>query len=580
LLAYLTLPMFSHVWIMPLMVMTRSAGQPAAAPRGGGTGGRVGKEGKRVRDPWRRKVKPTGEPEGQGNDQGDNRNQKGTVINDNIHDDVRNVIENNGRRGCTYKEFLDCNPKEYDGKRGAIVYTHWIENMESVQDMIGDDQKVKYTSGSFVGMVAATTTIQKTVLKVDVLTDESIRNGSLNKNLEKKGNGGEPSRDRNVKDDNKRSRTVSAFSMTSFNSRADYSFLFTTLVPLLGIDTSKLGFSYEIKITSGQLIEIDKADWLSNHKAEIICHEKVVRIPLPDGKVLRVIRERPKEEIRHLFRIELIPRAIPVAKSPYRLAPSEMEELSGQLKELQDNGFIQPSSSPWGASDKLCNPPVLALPDGLEDFMVYCDACGLGLGCVLMQRGKVIAYAYRQLKIYEKNYTTHDLELGAVVFALKIWRHYLYGTKSVVYTDHKSLHNIFSQKELNMRQHHWIELFSDYDYEIRYHPDTRPLMLDRTDFASWYQQIRLYCRGKENGVNILKSIDKGQYHMGTVRETLDESTEGTPQYAPERPRVYSDLTSEEKDRYNADIWATNILLQGLSKDIYTLINHDTDAKDI
>nr|GEV73319.1 retrovirus-related Pol polyprotein from transposon TNT 1-94 [Tanacetum cinerariifolium] len=105
-------------------------------------------------------------------------------------------------------------------------------------------------------------------------------------------------------------------------------------------------------------------------------------------------------------------------------------------------------------------------------------------------------------------------------------------------------------------------------------------MLDRTDFASWQQRIRLYCRGKENGVNILKSIDKGPYHMGTVRETFAESTEGTPQYGPERPRAYSDLTSDEKDRYNVDIWATNILLQGLPKDIYALINHYTDAKDI
>nr|GEU91374.1 integrase, catalytic region, zinc finger, CCHC-type, peptidase aspartic, catalytic [Tanacetum cinerariifolium] len=110
--------------------------------------------------------------------------------------------------------------------------------------------------------------------------------------------------------------------------------------------------------------------------------------------------------------------------------------------------------------------------------------------------------------------------------------------------------------------------------------DTRPPMLDMTDFASWQQRIRLYCRGKENGVNILKSIDEGSYQMGTVRETLAESTEGAPQFGPERPRVYSDLSPEEKDRYNADIRATNILLQGLPKDIYTLINHYTDAKDI
>ncbi|GJU84730.1 putative reverse transcriptase domain-containing protein [Tanacetum coccineum] len=89
--------------------------------------------------------------------------------------------------------------------------------------------------------------------------------------------------------------------------------------------------------------------------------------------------------------------------------------------------------------DKLCNVPVLALPDGPEDFVVYCDASGIGLGCVLMQRGKVIAYASRQLKIHEKNYTTHDLELGAVVFALKIWRHYCMGQRVSSIRDHKSL---------------------------------------------------------------------------------------------------------------------------------------------
>ncbi|GJX46079.1 putative nucleotidyltransferase, ribonuclease H [Tanacetum coccineum] len=128
--------------------------------------------------------------------------------------------------------------------------------------------------------------------------------------------------------------------------------------------------------------------------------------------------------------------------------------------------------------DKLCNAPVLALPNGPEDLMVYCDASRIGLGCVLMQRGKVTAYASRQLKIHEKNYTTRDLELDAVVFALKIQRHYLYGTKSVIYIDHKSLQHIFSQKDLNMRQRHWIELFSDYDCEIRYHPGKANVVAD------------------------------------------------------------------------------------------------------
>ncbi|GJZ91851.1 hypothetical protein Tco_0663916 [Tanacetum coccineum] len=110
--------------------------------------------------------------------------------------------------------------------------------------------------------------------------------------------------------------------------------------------------------------------------------------------------------------------------------------------------------------------------------------------------------------------------------------------------------------------------------------DTRPPMLDRTDFASWQQRIRLYYQGKENGVNILKSIDEGPFQMGSIRDTLAEGTEGAHQLGPEQARVYSDLSPEDKDRYNVDIQETNILLQGLPKDIYTLINHYTEAKDI
>ncbi|GJZ97801.1 putative reverse transcriptase domain-containing protein, partial [Tanacetum coccineum] len=321
---------------------------------------------------------------------------------------------------------------------------------------------------------------------------------------------------------------------------------------------------YEIEIASGQLVEIDKVikgckleieglvfdinlipfghgsfdvtigmDWLSNHKAEIIYHKKVVRIPLLDGKVLRVLGEKLKEKMRQLK--SLIPGATPVANSPYRLAPSELEELSRQLKELQDKGelnkltvknryplpmiddlfdqycqglnsfflkkidiglagyyrrFIEKFSKiaksltiltqkcktfNWGEEqelafqtlkDKLCNAPVLALPDRPEDFVVYCDASGIGLDCVLMHRGKVIAYTFRQLKIHEKNYTTHDLELGAVVFALKIRRHYLYGTKS-------------------------IELFSDYDCEIRYHPGKANVVADALSRKEIVKPIRV-----------------------------------------------------------------------------------------
>ncbi|GJS71448.1 putative nucleotidyltransferase, ribonuclease H [Tanacetum coccineum] len=427
-------------------------------------------------------------------------------------------------------------------------------------------------------------------------------------------------------------------------------------------------------------------DWLSKNKAVIVCHEKVVEIPIEEGGILRVHREctlgaakalmNAKQQVE--FRIDLVPGATQVTKSPYRLAPSEMQELFGKLQELQDKGFIRPSHSPWGApvlfvkkkdgsfrmyidhrelnkltvkkrypllriddlfdqlrgacpflkidfwsgyhqlrvhedsipktafrmryghfestvmpfrltnapailmdlmnrvckpyldkfvivfiddiliysrtkeehevhlklvlelqrkeklhakfsksefwlqevyflghvvnqsgihmdpskieavknwkapttpskvrsclglagyyrlfianfskiakpltsltqknqkyewvekeeeafqtlKNNLCDAPILSLSDGFQDFVVCCDASNQGLGCVLMQRGKVIAYASRQLKIHEKNYTTHDLELGAVVFALKTWRHYLYGTKSVIFTGHMSL---------------------------------------------------------------------------------------------------------------------------------------------
>ncbi|GJX67243.1 putative nucleotidyltransferase, ribonuclease H [Tanacetum coccineum] len=388
-----------------------------------------------------------------------------------------------------------------------------------------------------------------------------------------------------------------------FDSGADYSFVSTIFVPLLDIEPNSLCFNYEIEIASGQLVEV----------------YKVIRdfqIPLPRGEMLRVYRERLKEKVKRLMSskveepklkdiaivrnfskvfpddlsglppsrevklcIDLIHRAMSVVKSPYRLARTEMEELSNQLKELQDKGFIWTSSSPWGApvlfvkkkdgssrmcidyretafrtryghfeftvipfgltnapetkeehemhlglildllkkeklhakfskcefwlrevqflghvvnndgiyvdpskikvvknweapksptevrsflgdeqevafqtlKDKLCNVLVLALPDGPEDFV---------------------------LKIYGKNYTTHDLELGAVVFALKIWRYYLYEKKGVIYTDHNSLQHTFNQKDLNMHQCRWIELFNDYDCEIRYHPGKANVVSD------------------------------------------------------------------------------------------------------
>jgi hypothetical protein len=126
----------------------------------------------------------------------------------------------------------------------------------------------------------------------------------------------------------------------------------------------------------------------------------------------------------------------------------------------------------------LATAPVLAQPDNTKPFDVYCDASGTGLGCVLMQNNRVIVYASRALRNHEQNYPTHDLELAAVIRALKIWRHHLMGTKCNIYTDHKSLKYIFTQADLNMRQRRWLELIKDYDLEVHYHPGKANVVAD------------------------------------------------------------------------------------------------------
>nr|GEU31107.1 putative reverse transcriptase domain-containing protein [Tanacetum cinerariifolium] len=157
---------------------------------------------------------------------------------------------------------------------------------------------------------------------------------------------------------------------------------------------------------------------------------------------------------------------------------------------------------------KLCSAPILALPEGSEDFLVYYDASHKGLCDLLMQREKVIAYASRQLKVHEKNYTTHDLELGSVVFALKIWRHYLYGTKCTVFTHHKSLQHILDQKELNMRQCRWLELLSDYDCDIRYHPGKANVVADALSRKERIKPLRVRALVMTIGLDLPKQILK------------------------------------------------------------------------
>jgi ribonuclease HI len=140
---------------------------------------------------------------------------------------------------------------------------------------------------------------------------------------------------------------------------------------------------------------------------------------------------------------------------------------------------------------RLTTTPMLTLPDLSKSLSIYCDASRLGLGCVLMQEGKVVAYASRQLRKHELNYPTHDLELAAVIHALKIWRHYLIGHKCDIYTDHKSLKYIFTQSKLNLRQRCWLELIKDYNLEVHYHPRKAKVIADALSRKSYANGLQL-----------------------------------------------------------------------------------------
>ncbi|GJR91199.1 putative reverse transcriptase domain-containing protein [Tanacetum coccineum] len=451
-----------------------------------------------------------------------------------------------------------------------------------------------------------------------------------------------------------------------FDSGSDKSFVSTSFSHLIDINPAKLDTSYEVELADGRVVssntvlkgctinlvnhlfKIDRMpielgtfdvvigmDWLTEHDVVIVCGEKVLRIPYGNKTLIvkgdrgesrlkviscikaqkyiergsqlylaQVIEKEPAENHLEDVPIDLVPGVAPVARAPYQLAPSEMKELTEQLQELLEQGFIRPSSSPLKKKDgsfrmcidyrelnkltvknryplpriddlfdqlqgssvfskidmrlgyhqlrireedipiitfrtwyghyefqvmafgltntpavfmdlmnRVCKPyldkfmimfvddilmyskskeehgehqktiPELLKKNQLKtkrtkDFVVYCDASLKGYGALLMQREKVIAYASRQLKTHEENYTTHDLELGVVFFALRLSRHYLYGMKCIVYTDHKSLQYILDPKELNMRQRRWIELLSNYDCEIHYHPRKSNVVAD------------------------------------------------------------------------------------------------------
>ncbi|GKD64473.1 putative reverse transcriptase domain-containing protein, partial [Tanacetum coccineum] len=325
-------------------------------------------------------------------------------------------------------------------------------------------------------------------------------------------------------------------------------------------------------------------DWLANHHAVIVCDEKIVWIPFGDDVLIvqgdrsdkgkksklsiisctktqkyikkgcpiflaQVMKKETEDELEEKrledvpivlefpkifpedlpglppmrqfeFQIDLVPGAAPVARTPYRLAPTKLQELSTQLQELSNKGFIRPSSSPWGA-------PVLFVKKKDGSFRMCSDYRELNKMTVknryplpriddlfdqLVRRGsnakgESIAYASCQLKIHENNYTTHDLELGAVVFALKMLRHYLYGTKCVVFTNHKSLQHILDQKELNMRQRRWLELLSDYDYEIIYHPGKANVVADALSRKGRNKPLREENYGTKDLGGMIKNLE-------------------------------------------------------------------------
>ncbi|GJS02750.1 putative reverse transcriptase domain-containing protein [Tanacetum coccineum] len=448
------------------------------------------------------------------------------------------------------------------------------------------------------------------------------------------------------------------YSSILFDTGADRSFVSTAFSSLIDIVPTALDHDYDVELAEEKIIGVNtiirgcnlnflnhplnidlmpvkrgsfdviiSMDWLAKYHAVIFYDEKIVRIPF--GNEILIVRGDG-------------------TRAPYRLAWPEMKELSDQLQELFNKGFIRPSSLTWGAPvllfnkkdglflmcidywelnkltvknhyplpriddlfdqlqrssvyskidlrsgyhqlrvheeyisntafrtryghyefqvmpfgltnaptvfmdlmNRVCKPyidkifivfiddiliypknkqeyeehlklilkllkkeefaPILALPEGAENFIVYCDALHKGLGVVLIQNEKVIAYASRQLKIHEKNYTTHDLVLGAVVFALKIWRHYLYGTKCTVFTDHKSLQHILDQKELNMRQRRWLEFLSDYDCKIRYHPGTSNVVADALSRKERIKPLRVQALVMNIGLDLPKQILEAQ----------------------------------------------------------------------
>ncbi|GJZ91582.1 putative reverse transcriptase domain-containing protein [Tanacetum coccineum] len=569
-----------------------------------------------------------------------------------------------------YKEFISCQPFYFNGTEGAVGLIRWFERTKSVFSRSTFDDKKELQPTTTTTPVATTTTVTPTPTIATTITNYNKTKGKkllelmqllyletighLTKNCRNKkpatGSNQLPvtivchacgekgidqisaERPQSCPMEEPTCKEIGMLIQDHVvNGEAE-----STNTVIKGCTLTLLNQPFEIDLMPIKLGSFDVVigmDWLSKYHAKILYDEKVVHIPINDETLIIRVMEKKSDEkrledilvvkefsdvfpedlpglppIRQVeFKIDLILKAAPIARTPHRLAPSEMQELSNQLQELANRGFIRPSTSPWGApvlfvkkkdgyfrmcidyqelnkltiknryplpriddlfetttsqglhvdpakieavknwtspttpievrqflglagyyrrfikgfskiakpltkltqknknyiwdeeqesafqllKQKLCEAPILALPEGNDDLVVYCDASLQGLGAVLMQREKVIAYASRQLKPHKENYTTHDLELGTVVFALKIWRHYLYGTKCTVFTDHKSLQHILRQKELNMRQRRWLGLLADYDCEICYHPGKENVVADALSRKKQIKPLRV-----------------------------------------------------------------------------------------
>ncbi|KAI3704115.1 hypothetical protein L1987_74328 [Smallanthus sonchifolius] len=622
----------------------------------------------------------------------------------------------------------------------------------------------------------------------------------------------------------------SQYASILFDTGADKSFVSLNFEPLLAKTRSQLEKTFTVEIANGDSLTIDSIiydcslelndhtfpislvpmplgsfdiiiglDWLSNHHAEVICFEKCIRIPLPSGETLRVFGEKPCKGLKLLscttaqkylrkkyvaFLAHIVQKDVK-EKTPYRLAPSEMQELASQIQELSDKGFIRPSHSPWGApvlfvkkkdgsfrmcidyrelnkltvkncyplpriddlfdqlqgstcfskidlrsgyhqlrvqeedipktafrtryghyefmvmpfgltnapavfmdlmnrvckpyldkfvivfiddiliysktkadheqhlrlieavknwnapktptevrsflglagyyrrfisnfskiavpltalthkgktyewgpkqeeafqtlKQKLCNAPILTLPDGNDDVVVNCDASNQGLGCVLIQRGKVIAYASRPLKIHEKNYTTHDLELGAVVFALKIWRHYLYGTKCVVFTDHKT--DALSRKDHVMLQCVRIQT----DIQNRILEAQHVLVTEGNMYEEMSCGVELQLESKPNGLlyylNHIWVPDHDDLRIFLMNEAHKTRYSIHPDYRVEKlARIYINeivsrhgvplnIISDRDARFTSRFWQSLQTALGTRLDLSTAYHPQTDGQ--